>query len=418
MKFKAKYLLIILTVLALSSCATTGREIKVKASSKPEALQLLQNQTGKSPVWSSYPVFDFNGDEVRNRMLSLIENARDYIMINSYLLMYDEYGSIILEAINKKYKEGVNVYIIADSSNYLVPGESGFSFLKENLIPFVEYNPIRPYKLLFGRSVIYRDHRKFWVVDGKYVYIGGCNIINSSLTPADQGGNIDGMVLVESQKTAEILIEAFVRTWNNASDLILDSKMFRIPDQKIFETKAILINQEINGNNEKITDMLSGFFSAARKEVWIIQPYTFVNSNIIKAVKKMVKKGVDVNIILSKDSTSSKYYYASFYGIKDLLEAGAVVWLYSPPARSSPLHFKAFFIDNEGVSIGSANFNQRSFRYSDEANIIFNDPVSFREIAKSLYIIKKSCRKVYMGEAKTYRTPLYRIWNKLMQIAG
>ena len=413
-----KYLFILLTFLALASCTTAESNIRVKIASRSETLLFLETQTGKTPVWSSYPVFDFNGDEVRNRMLSLIENARDYILINSYLLMYDDYGSVILDAILEKHNAGVKTYIIADSSNNFVPGESGFSFLRKNLIPFAEYNPIRLHTLFSGQSVIYRDHRKFWVIDGKYIYIGGCNIINSSLKPADEGGNIDGMVLFESQETAALLIDAFTGTWNNFSDQKLDSKMFRVPEQKIFDTKVLLINQEINNNSQRITDMLSGLFSAAREEVWIIQPYTFVNSDIIKSVRKMEKKGVSVNIILSEYSTSSKYYYASFYGIKDLINAGADVWIYSPPLLSSPLHIKAFFIDNNWVSIGSANFNQRSFRYSDEANIIFHDPSSFNEIAKSLYKIKKTCWKIDLNEAKRYRTYQYRNWNRLMQIAG
>ncbi len=224
--------LIILLLYLTSSCATTDGKINVKISSDMKAIDVFREEAGIKPIWSSWPDFDFNGDDVKNRMLSLIENAQDYILINSFLLMYDEYGSVILDALKEKYDSGVNVYVIADSSNFFVPGKSGFMFMQENNIPYAEYNPIRLYKLLAGKQVLYRDHRKFWIVDGKYLYIGGCNIINSSLTPEKEGGNVDGMVLVESEEAVRILIEAFVGTWNRFSAYRLDGKMFKTAPQQ------------------------------------------------------------------------------------------------------------------------------------------------------------------------------------------
>ncbi len=302
-----------------------------------------------------------------------------------------------------------------------MPGEAGFVFLKNSNIPFVEYNPIRISSLFGGKNVLYRDHRKFWVIDGKYLYIGGSNVMQTSLKPLSAGGNADAMVLVESPQAASIMIRSFIDTWNIYSGNKLEIEMFQVPETKNYDTRVLLFNQKTGnagsyGNSGAITAMLSGLFSAARREIWIIQSYTFVNKDILTAVRELSEKGVKVNVVISRHSNHRKFHYASYYGIKDLIDAGADVWIYSH--HSAPLHMKAFIIDDRWVSIGSANFNRRSFRYSNEANIVFYDPWSVEILNRGLRKVLQYCVRVAPEEAAYYRTYPYRRWHRIMQVAG
>jgi cardiolipin synthase len=352
-------------------------------------------------------------------MLGLIDKAENYIIINTFLILNDSSGNIILEALRKKHNSGVAVYVMADSSSRFLEGESGFSYMDRNLIPFAEYNAIRPWKLFPPINFIklrFRDHRKYWIVDGKYVLLGGSNIMNSSLQSQDTGGHTDGMALIESPEVAEQLIFSFINNWNEYSSSDIRSADFNIPETAQMDTTVVLFNQEVKDKKPVIEFMVNRLFAAAEKEVWIIQPYTFINDKIIFYVEEMEKRGIEVNIVLSRVANHEKYHYASFYGIKDLIDVGADVWIYD--YKESPLHFKAYIIDDRFFSIGSSNFNKRSMELSAEVNILFSDRKSFDILYRSLDEIKRNLRKVTSEEAMEYRSLEYKRWHLIMQNAG
>ncbi len=414
---KKQFFLTILIILPiiLTSCSTSVKSVPLDDKSDFKIVKKYAKKYGLQPPFaSSYPVLYFKGNEVRNGMLELINRAEKYIIVNTYLILNDEYGHIILEALRKKYEEGISVYIMADSSSHFMGKESGFIYLHKHHIPFVEYNPIRFIKFLDPVKLLFRDHRKYWIIDGRYVLLGGCNIINTSLQPSDERGNTDGMVLVESPGTAEQLLDSFVTNWNKYSPYDIRKDYFAIPETEIFETNIVLFNQDTSKEKPVMEFMVNTMFRYAEKEVWIIQPYTFIDEKIILYVREMEERGVEVFIVLSELVNHEKYHFASFYGIKDLMDAGADVFIY----ENSPLHFKAFIVDDKFFSVGSANFNKRSLELSDEANIMFFDRKSFYIMNRSLDEIRKNLRHVSYEEALKYKTSEYRWWHRLMKYAG
>ena len=96
------------------------------------------------------------------------------------------------------------------------------------------------------------------------------------------------------------------------------------------------------------------------------------------------------------------------------MDAGADVYIY----ENSPLHFKAFIVDDTMFSIGSANFNKRSLELSDEANLLFYDKKSFDIMKRSLEEIKKNLRQVPYEEALEYKSAEYRWYHSLMKYTG
>ena len=415
---KQKYILPVIIILLLAlipSCSTSEKAVPLNEDSDLKITKKYAREYGLQPPFaSSYPRLFFKGEEVRNGMLELISRAEDYIILNTYLILNDEYGNIILEALKEKYEAGVNVYVIADSSSHFVGKESAFIYLHKHNIPFVEYNPIRFRKFLDPVKLIFRDHWKYWIIDGKYVLIGGCNIMNTSLQPGSERGNTDGMVFVESPGAAEQLLDSFIKNWNKYSPYDIRKEYFKLPETEKFETNIILFNQDTSEKKPVMEFMVNRMFGYAEKEVWIIQPYTFVDEKILAYIREMEDRGVEVFIVLSELVNHEKYHYASFYGIKEIIDAGADVYIY----ENSPLHYKAFIIDNRFFSIGSANFNKRSLELSDEANILFYDKKSFYIMNRSLDEIRKNLRHVTYEEALRYKSREYRWWHRMMKYTG
>ena len=405
----------VFSLFIFTACSTSEKAVPLDYSSPMKTTKKYAAKYGLEPPFaSSFPTLYFKGEEVRKGMLELIEKAEDYIIVDTYLTLNDEYGHTVLEALRKKYEEGVSVYVMADSSSHFMGKESGFIYLHRYHIPFVEYNPIRFIRFIDPVNLLFRDHRKYWIVDGKYVLLGGCNIINTSLQPTSERGNTDGMVLVESPGAAEQLLDSFIVNWNKYSPYDIKKSYFKIPDTKVFETNIILFNQDTSNKKPVMEFMVNRMFRYAEKEVWIIQPYTFIDEKILLYVEELSERGVKANIVLSELVNHEKYHFASFYGIKDLMDAGADVYIY----ENSPLHFKAFIIDEKMFSIGSANFNKRSLELSDEANIMFYDETSFNVMKRSLDEIKKNIRQVTYEEALEYRSAEYRWYHRLMKYTG
>lgn len=405
---------ITIIIIWISGCAAKPAVPLDKNSEFKVAKKYAKEYGLSAPFASSYPRLFFKGDEVRNGMLELINKAEDYIIVNTYLTINDEYGHIILEALRKRYEEGVSVYVMADSSSKFMGKESGFAYLHKHNIPFVEYNPVGFSKILEAANIFFRDHRKFWIIDGKDVLIGGCNIMNTSLQPAEQRGNTDGMVLVESPGAAEKLLESFIKNWNKYSPYDIKKDYFEIRKTNTFETNIVLFNQETSSKKPVMEFMINRMFNYAEKEVWIIQPYTFVDEKILSYIKGMEDRGVEVFIVLSDLVNHEKFHFASFFGIKDLMDAGADVFIY----ENSPLHFKAFIIDDKLFSMGSANFNKRSLELSNEANILFKDKKSFYIMNRSLEEIRENLRLVPYDEALLYKTREYKRWHRIMKYTG
>lgn len=369
----------------------------------------------RGPSPSSIPELYFGGGEVLAAMLDLIEKAEDYIVIDTFLIVNDRHGKIILDRLIKKQKEGVDIYVIADSLSNFLDNESGIEYLRKQNIQCTEFNPIKMFGLLDPANLFYRDHSKYWIVDGRYLLIGGCNIIDTSLKSMNEYGNTDIMVLINSPGVIKQLLETFIINWNSYSSYFIRMDDFFIADDYKTETDVILFNQDNPENNPVIEFMISRLVKSAENEIWLIQPYTFIDKKILSYLRYLNKKNIKINVILSGSVNHEKYHYASFYGIKDLLEAGVNVWIYE---KESPLHCKAFIVDNKIFSVGSANFNKRSLELSNEVNLIFYDEKSFSILNKCLLEIKKHLRKVSPEEALKYRTGKYRFWHRIMKYGG
>lgn len=402
----------------LTSCGTKHSALSYSEISMDDPVK-YKDVASCEPMASSFPeVFD-NGPQIHRKMLELVESAKDYILVDSFLLSADDETRDVLEALKRKHRAGVRVYILADSSGrYLPGGKEAVEFLEKEGIPYAEYNPMRIYKLVVAPLMLKRDHRKFWIIDGKVLFLGGANLFRTSLEDPKDGGNRDFMVAIECEEAIKSMVDSFVVTWNlSADDCELKEKEFRVRAQVKSETMVWLSDQNRHaGRGSEVARMFEGLFAVAREEMWLIQPYTFVTNDFLKQIRELRSRGVEVNVMLSDEVQSPRFHYASFYGIKNILEVGGKVWVYK--AGKGALHAKAIVVDGEWASIGSANLNARSYHLSKEANLVFGDPESVGKVVRTLEDLKKNCRQIEMKEAGEYRSPNYYVAWLLMQLMG
>jgi cardiolipin synthase len=275
------------------------------------------------------PEFRDSGPEIRREMLELIRGARHSILVDSFLLNDGPASREVLDALVEKSRQGVVVRVLGDASSRFVREEEAFTYLSDQGVPTAEFNPVRGWRLFVPHAIFERDHRKFWIVDGRRIFLGGANLSDLSLIPPEEGGNRDLMVRFDSPGVGRELTRSFVSTWNESRaprPLSIDELNLDRPTSRVGGTGCWIFNQDSVPMNPSLTEvMFDGLFASATRTVWLVEPYTFTNPEIIKSVREMTARGVEVNLVLSTQVRAPRFRYASFYGILDLIEAGARV---------------------------------------------------------------------------------------------
>ena len=406
--------LFLVPVFALLACATV-----------PRSPQAGDASPSNSPGQPRFPGtrcedladlrFYFTGDAFLRRAEELIRDARDYILIDSFLVNEDEKGKYVFELLRRKMEQNVRVYILTDASSGFVPGRTGIPFLVRMGIPVTEFNPMRGSRLARMPLFLYRDHRKFWLVDGETVALGGQNIWSISLNPPEQSGNTDSMVEFRSATACRELVGAFVREWNAYSMDKLRAEDFPVPpgpDEG--GLSAWLVHQD---GQQVVGEMFGRLLDAAREEVWLVQDYLMPDRAMIERIRRLSASGVRVNILFSGAySFLDKFHYATGYRKLALIRAGARLWEYGHPF--SHLHYKAVIVDERWFAIGSVNLNFRSAWLSKELNLLFEGREMGTPMLENLEFLVSHSRPISSEQAAGYRGGKYLLYYLLLFLGG
>jgi cardiolipin synthase len=282
-------------------------------------------------------------------------------------------------------------------------------------IPVTEFNPMRGSRLARLPLFLYRDHRKFWVVDGERVVLGGQNICTIGLASPERGGNTDSMVEFRSSTACRELVGAFVREWNAYSLDKLRLEDFPVrPASGPGTAPAWLVHQD---GRAVARQMFSRLFDLAREEVWLVQDYTMPDRSVLLRIRRLTASGVRVNILFSGSfSQMSKFHFATGYRKQPLIRAGARLWEYEHPL--SHLHYKAVIVDGHWFGLGSVNFNFRSAWLSKELNLVFEGSELGRPMLENLAQLTSRSRPITGQEAAGYRGTVYFLYYLLLFLGG
>ncbi len=424
-KVAATIAITLLLILGFSSCSTIRHLENIEA--KGQSVSSFLEEAGVPQFQTTVPLFYHTGSDWHDRSFELIQQAQDYIIVSTFLGVEHPSVNPVWEALAQKARQGVNVYVLIDSSSnfQMVPVvndriKAAYMYLQHLGLNVVEYNSLSLSNLFFLPNLLDRDHRKYWVIDGTTIALGGVNVNHTSVAWPTGVGNIDTMIEMKSPQTIRYVIDSFVDTWNKYSTYRLESKMFAVAQINLAEegqtTKMWVLDHKFP-QNPLITDLFDLFAISAEQELWMIQGYTFLNPSLLARIRYTVNRGVKVNVILSEFSTQPKYEMASRYGILDLMQAGATVYMYDSP-NGAFLHAKMLLADRKLATVGSANYNFRSETLSRELNVLFEDERIGNSIYQYVEDILRHCTIITEQEARNYRNFRYWYNHMLMQVWG
>jgi cardiolipin synthase A/B len=308
-------------------------------------------------------------------MFRAVENARDHINIETYILedIEDETGRKFADLLLQKQASGVQVNLIYDSIGSYTTPAAFFQRLRDGGIQVVEFNPINPLKARGKWRLAKSDHRKILIVDGKVAITGGVNIsqvYSSSLSGrGDQGAGKmpwrDTDVQIEGPAVAEFQ-KLFLDTWQRQEGVILAQRNY-FPALKEEGQDLVRVLGSTPGEANRLTFIMYVVaITFAENSLHMTNAYFVPDHQTVEALTNAAKRGVDVKIILPGTTDSSLVLYAGQYYYSNLLKSG--VKLYR--LRNALLHAKTLVIDGIWSTVGSTNMDFWSFSSNDEVNAV------------------------------------------------
>ena len=294
-----------------------------------------------------------------------IEEAKDYIHIQYFIIENDHVGAKFIDALIRKAKEGVKVRVLYDyvGSFYLRPRvlrrmrEAGIE-----VHPFLELTITK-----FAFRLNWRNHRKIAVIDGRVGYVGGMNIADRYVTGDKKWTPWRDTHLRIVGEAVSAMQYTFAVDWDYTTRALLTSPTMRYDTPPT--TRDYLIQMVGSGPANQWNYISFVFLKAitlAKRCVYIQTPYFLPSDALLKALQSAALAGVEVHLMIPRKPDSLLLRLATGSYIKECLMSGIKIYFYEPTV----LHSKVVIVDDEFVTTGSTNFDFRSFEHNFEFNAL------------------------------------------------
>lgn len=335
------------------------RHVDVSQSSLAQA-RLARSLTGAYYYPDNRIDIFTNGKEKFAALLDDIRAARRTVNLQYYIFEDDNIGHKLAELLKEKARQGVKVRVIYDHVGSFHVKKR---FFKELHRAGVEAYPFFKVKFpLLGYRINWRNHRKIAVIDGEKAYIGGMNVADRYI----DGGRFDSWRDTHLRITGPgvaSLEYSFAVDWNfMGQPLITDTLSQRVASG---QDGVQLITSGPTNQWSNVEMMFHKAISTATERVYIQTPYFLPTDGLLKALVTASLSQVDVRIMIPARTDSAILRYASLSYVTECLRAGIKFYLYKP----GMLHSKVLIVDNDLTSVGSTNFDFRSFEHNFEANL-------------------------------------------------
>ena len=340
------------------------RQIGYLTSARDEQFRREAGVLIGSPIVGGNRIEDLqNGDEIFPAMLEAIRGAHISVNLETYIYSPGEIGTAFTEALIERARAGVPVHVLVDAVGSEDLDAGSLRAMADAGIRFKQFHPISPFHISRWNN---RTHRKILVVDGRIGFIGGVGIADPWLGDGGQAnGWRDMHFRVEGPVVAQ-LQSVFNDNWIKVTGEVLNGPTYYPQIEPAGTTSAQVFSSSPSGGAESMHLMYLLSVAAARETIDIVAAYFVPDALTARALEDALARGIRIRLLLPSEKTDSVIMWLASRGFwHRLLQKGAEIYVYNP----AMLHTKMMIVDREIVSVGSTNFDIRSFRLNDEANL-------------------------------------------------
>lgn len=322
-----------------------------------------------------------NGQATFAAIFAGIEQARDYLLVQFFIIHDDALGRELSRRLIERARAGIRVTLLYDNVGCKDLPQSYVDTLEAGGVRVSGFSRrgARPGGLFERFRLNFRNHRKIVIVDGERAWVGGHNVgveylgQHPRLSPwRDTHIELTGPAVLACQI-------AFVEDWHWATEEVLslhwqpqpapasDRKVLVVPSGPAdeLETCALLFIQAIN---------------RAQRRLWIVSPYFVPEDSVIAALQLAVLRGVDVRVLLPSRPDHLLVWLAGYAYLSETDPLGVKLYRY----QQGFLHQKVVLVDDDLSMVGTANFDNRSFRINFEITVVVADTAFAGEVATML----------------------------------
>lgn len=339
----------------------------------------------------------FHGKEKFDDLFKEINNAKNFIHLEYYIIQCDNLGKQLIKLLTKKAKEGLEVKLLFDAMGSYKLSKQENKLLKPFSTAGGKFAAFFPTSFpLINRRINFRNHRKIVVIDGIVGFLGGFNVGKEYIGENKKIGNWrDTHIKVKGEAVHDLEVR-FLLDWCYASKEDISNYNKYFPNKKILDKK---VGMQIvsSGPDHKEQYIKNGYvkiINNAKNLLYIQTPYFVPDENLLESLKIAAFSGVDVRVMIPGKPDHKFMFWAAQSYISELLKSGVRVFFYN----KGFLHCKTIVADNSVCSIGTANMDIRSFKLNFETNaFIYNQRIN-ASLKKQFILDMKNSKEITLDE--------------------
>ena len=366
-----------------------AEQIKASAPDLLPIARYLENHA-HAPAFANTDVTYFPlGEDMFEAMLPELEKAEKFIFLEYFLVSRGHMWNSILEILERKAAQGVDVRFLYDGMNaftnlpYNYPKELASKGIRCKM-----HAPVRPF---ISTHYNYRDHRKIAVIDGRTAFTGGINLEDRYINIDSPYGHWkDTAIMVKGDAVCSFTL-LFLQMWNATERTQDFSPCLETPVDPPGRGGFVIPYGYSPMDDENVGEQVYlHMANRVDKYLYIMTPYLIPDEEMINALCFAAKRGVDVRLILPGicDHKSTQIMARSHYG--KLLESGVRVYEYTPGF----VHAKVFLCDDLHAVVGTINLDYRSLRHHFECAAYLYDVPALADIREDFRLTQEKSQQI------------------------
>lgn len=333
-----------------------------------------------------------NGGEIFPSIFKGIDEAKSYILIQFYIVRDDVLGQQLKDRLIAASRRGVKVHFVYDEIGSYGLADQYMKELQQERIEILPFNTTKGISNRF--QINFRNHRKIVVVDGTTAWVGGANIGDEyTSNHQDMMPLYDTAVRISGPAVQTIQV-SFREDWLWASGRLLEMNWDARPAIGGEPMTVFCLPTGPADRFESCTLYFLQLINSAKTRLWIASPYFVPDEQIVSALKLAAMRGVDVRIIIPEKGDSRLSDLSSWAYVTSLMEVGVKLYRH----QKGFMHQKVVLIDADRATVGTANFDNRSFRLNFEITMEIRSPQFATRVEEMLEADIENSRQVKVDE--------------------
>lgn len=363
------------------------------AEESPETETLVHylSRSGCYPIYDKTDVTYFPSGEAKfEELLKQLEQAKDFIFLEYYIVEEGIMWGQVLETLVKKAAEGVEVRVMYDGTceSFLLPYDYPKRLQKYG-IKCKMFAPVTPF---LSTHYNYRDHRKIVVIDGKVAFTGGVNLADEYINERLRFGHWKDTAVMLRGEAVKSFTLMFLQMWNIEEMQADYYKYINVQAVPVKHAKGYVMPYgDCPLDDDKTGERVyMDILNRANKYVHIMTPYLIIDGEMETALRFAAKRGVDVKIILPGIPDKKMPYALAKTHYKHLLDSGVKIYEYTPGF----VHAKVFISDDCKAVVGTINLDYRSLYHHYECAAYMYKTDCIADIEQDFTETLEKCRRV------------------------